>query len=78
MKIENLDLRGMESPKPLLKVLSKVESLPADTALEAILDQCPFQLYDLLQQRGWKADYTKREDGAIRLQAVPKAASSSH
>ncbi|MGV3774488.1 MAG: DUF2249 domain-containing protein [Verrucomicrobiales bacterium] len=73
MKIENLDLRGVEEPKPLLTVLHKISNLPKGTTLEAILDNYPYQLYDLLQQRGWSADFTKRPDGAFRLQAILKS-----
>jgi hypothetical protein len=78
MKIEKLDLRGVEAPQPLLTVLSKVSSAPRDSGLEVMLDQQPFQLYDLLQQRGWRADFAKQEDGSVRLQTVPKSESQPH
>jgi TusA-related sulfurtransferase len=50
---ELLDLRGVQAPDNVLAVLKRVTQLRAGVQLEIHLDSNPFQLYDLLQQRGF-------------------------
>ena len=61
--IERLDARGVRPPDNILAVLKKASELPKGTLLEIELDANPFQLYDLLQQRGYFLDMKRNENG---------------
>ena len=61
-----LDLRGVQAPDNVLAILHKVTGLPKGASLEVCLDSNPFQLYDLLQQRGYFVDLVRQEDGSYR------------
>ena len=61
-----LDVRGVQPPDDILKVLKQVTGLPKGATLEVCLDSNPFQLYDLLQQRGYFLELTRQPDGCYR------------
>ena len=61
-----LDVRGVQPPDDILKVLKQVTGLPKGVSLEVCLDSNPFQLYDLLQQRGYFLELTQQPDGCYR------------
>jgi len=61
-----LDVRGVQAPDNILKVLKRVTELPQGSSLEVCLDSNPFQLYDLLQQRGYFLELTQQPDGCYR------------
>ena len=48
-----LDVRGTAAPDDVLAVLKRVNGLAKGAKLQVCLDSNPFQLYDLLQQRGY-------------------------
>lgn len=58
-----LDVRGLEPPQPILAILKKVTELPANTILKVRIDSNPWQLYDLLQQRGFFFEAQRSSDG---------------
>jgi hypothetical protein len=60
---ELLDLRGVQPPENVLAVLKRVTQLPSGAQLEIRLDSNPFQLYDLLQQRGFLLTLRKENSG---------------
>lgn len=61
-----LDVRGVQPPDNILKVLKQATELPKGAAMEVCLDSNPFQLYDLLQQRGYFLELTRQPDGCYR------------
>jgi uncharacterized protein (DUF2249 family) len=62
---EELDVRGVEAPTHILKILQRVGQLPPGKGLRARLDNNPMQLYDLLQQRGFFLHANKTADGTF-------------
>lgn len=56
----------MQPPDDILKILKQVTELPKGSSLEVCLDSNPFQLYDLLQQRGYFLELAPQPDGAFR------------
>ena len=60
------DVRGMQAPDNILAILKKVSELPKGSTIELCLDSNPFQLYDLLQQRGYFLDLLPQPDGSYR------------
>lgn len=58
-----LDVRGLEPPQPILAILKKVTELPPDATLKVRIDTNPWQLYDLLQQRGFFYQAQKVAEG---------------
>ena len=48
-----LDLRGLEPPEPLVRVLSVLESLPAGDRLALKIDCRPLPLYRILDRNGY-------------------------
>jgi uncharacterized protein (DUF2249 family) len=67
-----LDVRGIQPPDNILKILKQVTDLPKDSALEVCLDSNPFQLYDLLQQRGFFLEISPQADGCYRGRVKPR------
>ena len=61
---EFLDIRGMEAPANVLLVLKRVSELPNGAVLEIRSDCNPWQLYDLLQQRGYILQMEREKDGS--------------
>ena len=61
-----LDVRGMQAPDNILTVLKSVSGLAKGAVVEVCLDSNPFQLYDLLQQRGYFIDLALQPDGSYR------------
>ena len=76
--IEELDVRGLEAPAHILTILKKVTELPPGTGLRARLDNNPFQLYDLLQQRGFILETQRAEDGTYIAEVRPNNSAAAH
>ncbi|HEV8544289.1 MAG TPA: sulfurtransferase TusA family protein [Verrucomicrobiae bacterium] len=68
---ESLDLRGVQPPENVLAVLKRVSQLAPGAQLEIRLDSNPFQLYDLLQQRGFLL-VVRQENGGYRGLVTPR------
>lgn len=47
-----LDVRGLEPPQPMVRILETIEDLPAGTTLHALTDRQPLHLLDQLASRG--------------------------
>ena len=56
----------MQAPDNILAVLKRVSGLAKGATVEVCLDSNPFQLYDLLQQRGYFIDLVLQPDGSYR------------
>ena len=61
-----LDVRGMPAPDNVLAVLKRVSGLAKGAKLQVCIGSNPFQLYDLLQQRGYFLELMAQEDGSYR------------
>jgi TusA-related sulfurtransferase len=61
-----LDVRGTPAPDDVLAVLKRVSGLAKGAKLQVQLNSNPFQLYDLLQQRGYFLELTPQDDGSYR------------
>jgi len=64
-KTELLDVRGVPSPENVLSILKRASGLPPGANLEIRIDSNPWQLYDLLQQRGYFLDLERQKDGSF-------------
>ena len=60
-----LDVRGLAEPDNILAILKKASELPSGSTLEFVIESNPFQLYDLLQQRGYVLEMQPQKDGTF-------------
>lgn len=59
-----LDVRGLEPPEPLVRILSALESLPVGEKLRACTDREPCHLFGEADQRGFKHECSQQLDGS--------------
>jgi hypothetical protein len=59
------DVRELKAPDNILAVLKKAGELPNGSSFEFLIDSNPFQLYDLLQQRGFFLQMETQPDGTF-------------
>lgn len=59
-----LDLRGLEPPQPMMRVLEELDSLPADGAIVALTRFRPVHLLEILEERGYAAETAEQPDGS--------------
>lgn len=59
-----LDVRGLEPPEPLIRILDALESLPAGLRLQAITDREPCHLFGEAEQRGFRHTTAAQPDGS--------------
>jgi uncharacterized protein (DUF2249 family) len=62
--VQEIDVRGLEPPEPLIRILDRLESLPAGVALHARTDREPCHLFPEAEQRGFRTDCTAQPDGS--------------
>ena len=67
-----LDVKGMNAPDNILAVLKKVSELKNGLMLEFVIESNPFQLYDLLQQRGYILEMQPQKDGTFLGKVTPR------
>lgn len=60
----NLDARGLEPPRPMMKILEAVAVLPENATLAAHTDRQPLLLYPQLEQRGFTYETSPQPDGS--------------
>ena len=60
-----LDVRGLEPPQPMVRILETLASLPLDAALRACTDRRPMHLYAQLARRGFAAETEEQQDGSF-------------
>jgi uncharacterized protein (DUF2249 family) len=61
-----LDLRGLEPPLPMLRILERLEATPAGEAFIARTDRQPLHLFPELTQRGAQHASLQTGDGSWR------------
>ncbi len=54
MNKRHLDVRGLEAPEPLEKILGELDSLKNDQQLEVTHWREPLLLYPVLEKKGWQ------------------------
>lgn len=59
-----LDLRGMEPPEPMLRILEKLEGSPSGATFVARTDRQPLHLFPELQARGARHTSEAASDGS--------------
>ncbi len=71
----HLDVRGLECPEPLLKILGTIDSGEGGSVLVVHIDQEPIFLYPDLDERGWSHELVPMcghhdEDEGVMLRLV--------
>ena len=59
-----LDLRGMEPPEPMLRILNTLEAVPVGTSFRARTDRQPLHLFPELASRGARHECEAAPDGS--------------
>jgi TusA-related sulfurtransferase len=67
-KTIELDVRGLEPPEPLVRVIEALETLPAGERLRLKIDCRPLPLYRILERNGYA--YEERPGGGDSLFAI--------
>jgi len=62
-----LDVRGLEPPQPMLRVLEAIERLGPGAMLEVHHDRRPMFLYPQLDDRGFRHETDEPEPGLVRI-----------
>lgn len=62
----------MPAPSNVLSILKRASELPNGAALEIRSDTNPWQLYDLLQQRGYDLLMERQKDGSFMGMVRPR------
>ena len=62
-----LDIRGLEPPQPMVRVLEEIEKLPTGTRLEVHHDRRPLLLYPQLEHRGFRHETDEPQPGLVRI-----------
>jgi len=65
-----LDLRGLEPPEPMMRILSALEEFAPGVEMRAITDQRPVLLYPELEARGALYASVKLDDGSWRTRII--------
>ena len=70
-----LDLRGLEPPQPLVRILEALSQLHPGAELRARTDRRPMHLYAQLQSRGFEGTTEEAADGGFvtSIHSDPKA-----
>jgi len=62
-----LDVRGLEPPLPMVRVLERLDALEAGAALTVLHERRPLFLYPQLDDRGFHHDTDEPEPGLVRI-----------
>ncbi len=63
-----VDVRGLEPPEPLVRILETVSTLPEGTTLIARTNRRPMFLYPQLEERGFTSQTEEQSDGSFIIQ----------
>lgn len=69
-----LDVRGLEPPQPMQRVLEEIDRLGPGTELEVRHDRRPMFLYPQLDERGFVHETDEPERGLVRILIRRRAA----
>jgi uncharacterized protein (DUF2249 family) len=62
-----IDVRGLEPPEPMVRVLELLDDLDAGQSLEVTHDRRPLFLYPQLDERGFAHETDEPEPGVFRI-----------
>jgi uncharacterized protein (DUF2249 family) len=65
--VSRLDVRGMEPPWPMVRILETVDRLGPGDCLEVLHDRRPLFLYPQLDERGFRHQTDEPEPGLVRI-----------
>jgi uncharacterized protein (DUF2249 family) len=63
--ILDLDVRGLEPPQPMVRILEALSSLSGGQELRAHTDRRPMHLFAQLEARGFKGESHEQADGSV-------------
>ena len=66
----DLDVRSLDGAEPIVRILRELDTVKPDEQLKVQLSNVPFQLYDLVQQRGFCIQYER--DGTQVLATIAR------
>jgi uncharacterized protein (DUF2249 family) len=64
-EVIELDLRGLEPPQPMVRILEILATAPVGATVRARTDRRPMHLYALLEDRGWRGETEEASDGGF-------------
>lgn len=64
---QHIDVRGLDAPQPLIRILRLVMASPPDGVVIVHHDRDPKMLYPELANIGWWAERIEGEPGEVRL-----------
>ncbi len=67
-----MDVRGLEPPLPMVRVLERLDTLAEGAQLEVIHDRRPMFLYPLLDERGFGHETDAAEPGIVRIRITKR------
>jgi uncharacterized protein (DUF2249 family) len=62
-----LDVRGLEPPLPMLRVLERLDGIPPGRTLTVLHERRPMFLYPQLEERGFRHETDEPEPGLVRI-----------
>jgi len=62
-----LDVRGLEPPEPMERVLEALADMAPRQRLRMLIDREPRPLYRILDRNGYRYDARVREDGVFEI-----------
>jgi uncharacterized protein (DUF2249 family) len=62
-----LDVRGLEAPEPMLRVLAELDTLRRGQRLEILHDRRPLFLYPHIEERGFAHETDEPSPGLVRI-----------
>jgi uncharacterized protein (DUF2249 family) len=62
-----LDVRGLEPPLPMVRVLERLDTLEPGGVLTVLHERRPLFLYPQLDERGFRHDTDEPEPGLVRI-----------
>ena len=65
--LSRLDVRGLEPPLPLIRVLERLDTLGPDEELEVLHDRRPLLLYPQIEDRGFRHQTEELAPGLVRI-----------
>jgi uncharacterized protein (DUF2249 family) len=62
-----IDVRGLEPPEPMVRILEEIERLNAGESIEVLHERRPLFLYPQLDERGFVHETDEPEAGVVRI-----------
>lgn len=79
MPERQLDVRGLEPPEPMVRVLDALDTLPDGTTLCMLIEREPRPLYRILARNGYACYTMERPDSLyeVRIWRLPASEADS-